>query len=190
MPYTFLDIGVFPFFTILWPFLFVTVVSFAFLNRMKVLTENPALHALIAFFFGMITIFSGIAVKTINMMAPWFVLLFIFGVFIIMVYMSFGIKEETILGTITGKEYGSVFGYWIIALSLLIGLGSLSTVISEEKGFAALGEKEVVVTPTGETALVETAGFFAVLTHPKVLGFALIMLVAFFTINRMVAKPD
>ncbi|MBI4147818.1 hypothetical protein HY490_00850 [Candidatus Woesearchaeota archaeon] len=189
MPYTFLDIGLFPFFAILWPFLFVMVVSFAFMSKMKVLGENAAVHAMIAFLLGIITIFSSVAVKTIGLMAPWFVLLFIFGVFIVMVYMSFGISEKNILETLTGREYGNTFGIWIIALSLIIGLGSLSAVISEEQGFAALGGKQAV-SPAGEPAQVETAGFFAILTHPKVLGFAVVMLVGFFTINRMVAKPD
>lgn len=190
MPYTFLDIGVFPFFAILWPFLFVTVISFAFLSKMKVLGDNKAIHAMIAFFLGLVTLFSSIAVKTINLMAPWFVLLFVFGIFVLMIYMSFGISEKQILDVIyTGGE-ATTFGWWVLAIALIIGIGSLSAVISEETGFTKLGGKEVVITPEGEVAQVETAGFFAVLTHPKVLGFVLVMLIGMFTISKMVQKSD
>lgn len=189
MPYTFLDIGVFPFFAIIWPFMFVTVVSFAFLSKMKVLGENKAIHAMIAFFLGLTTLFSSVAVKTINLMAPWFVLLFVFGLFVLMIYMSFGISEQQILEVIYKGEESGTFGWWILAIALIIGIGSLSAVISEEKGFTKLGGKEVVITPEGEVAQVETAGFFGVLTNPKVLGFALVMLIGMFTVSKMVQKP-
>ena len=185
---TFLDLGLFSLFEVIWPFLFVTVVSFAFFTKAKFPTENAAIHALLALLFGFVILYSRIALKTVNLMAPWFVIVFIFATFVILTYMSFGITGDQIKNIIwDSPDYAPTFGFWVLAIVLIIGIGSLSTVISEEKGFKKLGEKgEVAVQEPSE----ESAGFFAILTNPKVLGFALLMLIGMFTISKLVQKPN
>ena len=192
---TLLDIGLLKAFEWVFPFLLVLVIGGAVLSRVLWFKENPALAWGIALILAVMTMFSRIAVKTIMLMAPWFVLLFVFSIFMLVAYMTFGIKEERILDVITGEtpgRYGGTFAYWILALVLIIGLGSLSTVISEEVRFKEL--REARITPEGLDITdfepeEEKAGFFATITHPKVLGLALILLIAFFTIQKMSERP-
>lgn len=183
-----LDLGLLGAFGSIWPFLFVTTIVFAFLTKVELFgkEKGAVFSALIAVIMGVFTLFSPITLKTINVMAPWFVLVFVFAIFILMTYMAFGVKEATILNVLTEGEYRSTFGWWVLAITLIIGIGSLSAVISEEKGFQQLGEDGLPI----EEPVSEQAGFFDILTHPKVLGFALLMLIAVFTIQRLVSKPD
>ncbi len=189
---TLLDIGVLETFKLVFPFLFVLVIGGAILSRVPWFKENPALAWGIAFILAVLAMFSRIAVKTILLMAPWFVLLFLFIIFLLVAYMTFGIKEERIIEVITGKtpgEYGVTFAHWVLAVVLIIGLGSLATVISEEVRFRELAKaKELGANVTAITPEEEKAGFFATITHPKVLGVALLLLVAMFTIQKMTER--
>lgn len=177
-----LDTGLLQKFDVIFPFLFVLVVVYAALSRLTWFKEKPVFCFIIAFALGVMTLFSNVVVKTINMMAPWFVLLFIFMILVFMAYVAFGVKEETILDTITKGRYATDFGWWVLALVLIIGIGSLAAVISEEKGFMGLSGEETA-------AGAEQVGFWATITHPKVLGLALLLLVAMFTIQKMAVAP-
>ena len=176
-----LDVGLLQRFNVIFPFLFVLVIIYAILSRTEWFKEKPAMAFVIAFIMAIMTLFSRIAVRTINLMAPWFVLLFLFGILVLIAYMTFGIKEETITQILTESIYAKDFAYWILALVLIIGLGSLSFVISTEEGWGGLAGA-----PTEEG---EAVGFFATITHPKVLGLALLMLIAMFTVNKLMQKP-
>lgn len=173
---TFLDIGLIQKMNFLFPFLLVVVLSYAVLTKIEMFKEKKGLAAIVAFVFGMITLTSDIAIKTINKMSPWFVLVIIFGILLLIIFQAMGIKEDAITSTLTGDEYGSTFSWWIIGLILIITLGSLAMVISEEQGFSSL---------TNTDASDEEASFWASLFHPKILGMVLIFMVAYFTINRM-----
>ncbi|MBI4144954.1 hypothetical protein HY493_02000 [Candidatus Woesearchaeota archaeon] len=177
-----LDIGLLQNFSIIFPFLLVLVFVYGVLSMTKIFGDNKGVYAFLAFILAVSTLFSPIAIKTINLMAPWFVLLFIFSIFLLIAYQTFGIKEESILKTITSKDHGDTFFYWVLFLVLAIGLGSLSFVVSEERGFKALAEQN-------ETGAVqqgtEQTGFWQTLFHPKILGMILIMLIAVFTVKQL-----
>lgn len=182
-----LDVGLLQKFDVVFPFLLIIVVTYVALTRINYFKENQAYAFIIAFALGVLSLFNTVVIKTINMMAPWFVLLFIFMLLIFMAYTAFGVKEDTIIGTITTGNYAKDFGWWVFAIVLIIGLGSLSTVISQEKGFTPLttGENASVV-PEG--AGTEETGFWETLFHPKILGLVLIFMIAMFTISRLAQK--
>lgn len=181
-----LDVGLLQRFDVVFPFLFVFVLTYAVLTRVEWLLKDKQFIALLAAFaLAVMTLFSRIAVKTINRMAPWFVLLIIFGILFIVAFHAFGIQEKTIGDILTSKEHGTTFANWVIALMLIIGLGSLASVVSEEVGFTQLPEGGV-----SETGVAEPVGFWATIFHPKILGFALIMLIAMFTISKLAGKTE
>jgi hypothetical protein len=182
-----LDVGLLQKFDVIFPFIFVLVIVYAVLSRTEWMKDKQAIAFILAFILAVMTLFSGIAVKTINRMAPWFVLLIIFGILVIMAYQAFGVKESTVLDVLTKSEYRTTFAWWIISLMLIIGFGSLSAVVSEEKGFTALagGENASTAAARGEA---EEVGFWATLFHPKVLGLALILLIAMFTVQKLSSK--
>lgn len=175
-----LDFGLLKNFGALFPFLFVFIIVYAVLARTEMFREKQAFAAIIAFLLAIATMFSNMAVRTINMMAPWVVLLVIFVILLLLAYYSLGIKEETILGIITSSEYGNTIAWWTLALLLIIGLGSLSTVVSEEVGWGKLRAAEQPA--PGQP---EELGFWATIFHPKVLGMIVVLLIAMFTINKL-----
>lgn len=187
-----LDVGLLQKFDVIFPFMFVLVLVYAILSRLAAFKDKHAIAFLIAFILAIMTLLSRIAVRTINLMAPWFVLLFIFIILVMIAYQAFGISEKSIIDVITGKEYGGTFAYWILALVLIIGIGSLATVISEEKGFTKLGA-ENATTPVGVGEgqyPAEQVGFWQTIVHPKVLGMVLILMIALFTINKLASSPE
>src|SRR3989338_4089470 len=121
-----LDVGLLQKFDVIFPFIFVLVIVYAVLARTEWFKEKQGIAFMLAFLLAIMTLFSSIAIKTINRMAPWFVLVVVFGILVILAYQAMGLSEKTILETITGKEYGGAFGWWVLALMLIIGFGSLT----------------------------------------------------------------
>lgn len=174
---TLLDITALEHFKGIFPFLLILVLVYAVLTRTDWFKERKGTAALVAAIVGFMTLFSPIAIKTIDLMAPWFVLFIIFGVLMVLAYMSFGISEKKVVDVITGDTFGNSFGFWVVAIMLMIGLGSLFTVINQEAPLVELGE--------GGQQPVQADGFWPTLFHPKILGMVVILLVAFFTIGKM-----
>lgn len=183
---TLLDLGLVRTFDALFPFLFVFVVVYGVLSYTKLLGENKSVHAIIAFILAIAALFSRIALKTITLMAPWFVILFVFAIFAIMTYQLFGVKEEEISGL--WKNWtagGSTIFYWLLALILMIGLGSLFTVLREERA-PPFFIQNATVTPGIPEARIS---FWSTVFHPKVLGAALLFLIALFAIKSLTELP-
>jgi hypothetical protein len=182
-----LDVGFLQNFSILFPFLLTFSIVLAILSMAKAFGDNKAIHAIIAFCLAVLVLFSDIATATINRMAPWFVILFFFIVFTLIAYMVFGATEKDIMGVLKSKDF-SYINYWIIALALVIGIGSLTSVISERGGIGKTSPSTVEINRTGMPE--QTSDFWATLTHPKILGMILILLVAMFTIQRLAGKYE
>lgn len=182
-----LDVGLLQKFDVIFPFIFVLVIVYAVLARTEWFKEKQGVAFMLAFLLAIMTLFSSIAIKTINRMAPWFILVVVFGILVILAYQAMGISEKHVLETITGKEYGGTFAWWVLALMLIIGFGSLTSVVSEEQQFTKLAAGENATQVTGEG---EAVGFWATLFHPKVLGLGLILLIAMFTIRHLASKAE
>jgi hypothetical protein len=166
-----LDIGLLQNVGIIFPFLLVIVFVYALLTKTQVLGKDAhGLNAFIAFCLGVATLFSPIAVKTIQLMAPWFVLLVIFIIFLLLAFQTLGVEE-----------HGDTIFYWMIALIAIIGLGSLASVISSEHGFKSLSEENQTTVERGS----EDVGFFQTLFNAKVLGMLLLLLIALFTVRNL-----
>jgi hypothetical protein len=190
-----LDLGGITFFQRVWPFLLVLTVVYAALGYVEMFKDNKGIRAMIAFILAILASTYTIAWKTIDLAAPWFVLLIFLFIFLLIAYQIFGISQKHIVDVVTGATpgaYGRVFAYWTLALILIITIGSLSSVISEEKKFTSLtggnGTTVAAEVPVSQQPLTEQVGFFNTLTNPKVLGMILVMLIAFFTIANLAEK--
>lgn len=182
-----LDISFLQNFSILFPFLLTFAVITGILGMVKAFGDNKAIHAVIAFCLAILVLFSDIATATINRMAPWFVILFLFIMFTLMGYMVFGATEKDILGVLGSKDFRYI-NYWVIALALIVGIGSLTSVISERGGIGKTSAGTVEINRTGMPE--QTSDFWATIAHPKVLGMIMILLVAMFTIQRLAGKYE
>jgi len=170
-----LDIGLLRQFDVLFPFLFIVTVVYALLVRMDFF-KNNTWAAVIAFALAMVTSFSPIAVSAINYMAPWIVLVVVMLVLILLAVTAVGATHENIVAVITDKDYDYII-FIIIGVVLLIGLGSFAKAVSDAGGFGV---------PVDASA--QEIAFYNTIFHPQVLGLILIMIIAFFTMNRIAGK--
>ncbi|MBW3018737.1 hypothetical protein KY329_00950 [Candidatus Woesearchaeota archaeon] len=179
---TFLDIGALQHFQGLFPFLLVLVLAYAIFSK-TVFKDKPGVSALLAFILAILTLTSGIAQKTINLMAPWFVIFLIFGILILIAFMSFGIEEKSIKDVLTGSKYGRQFFWWVLGIMIIIGFGSLFAVVNEEIDITQLHALGTNTTSAGTGGA--EAGFWGSLFDPKVLGMVVVLLVAYFTVSQL-----
>lgn len=179
-------------FDVVFPFIFIFAIVYGVLSYTKVFgEEKKGIYGAIAAVLAFMSLFSDVVIETINRSAPWFVLFIIFIVFVMIGFMVLGTKEADIMGVLKNPEYNFV-NWWIVAIVLIIVVGSLSQVIAEKKGgYPPYGPgsniSEAADIADGELPQQES-DFWKTLFHPKVLGFIAIMLIAYFTISKLTTK--
>lgn len=165
---TFLDITGLQSFSSLFVFIFVWLVVFALLSYSKMLGENKAIHAIIGLVIALFVLFSPIATGTIEYIAPWFAVVFIFVIFVTMAVKSFGA---------TGLEsLGSVRVITLVVIVLILIVGALSYV------------RQNVVVPGDNETSVDYSKATTIIFHPKIMGVLFILIIAVFTIALMAGK--
>ena len=183
---TFLDIGLLQHFQVIFPFIFVFATVFAILEFIKPFGKatDRGIHSLIAICIAGMLLFSPQMIDMINFMTPWFVLLFIFILFMIMMYRFAGAPEKSVIDVMSKWDtlhwFLLIFGVIILiaAAGKVYGPGLLSL---NANGTAA--ENISGVTPTVPQTFGENV--WAVIFHPKVVGMLFILLVASFTVRIM-----
>lgn len=185
-----LNISFLQYFSPIFIFVLVFVMVYGILQFTKFLGENKVIHALIGFFIAAVFLFSTEAITVVQTIAPWFTVLFIFIIFILMAYKLFGATDDQ-LKTLVSKS--SAVQYTIIALSIIIllfGLGAgfgqkllgYGTDISDVRDAASEAGQGSTATSSYQTNLIAT------LFNPKILGMILILTIAAFTIRAMTPK--
>lgn len=164
---TLLDLTVLNYLTPLFTFLFILIISYAVLDKFKLLGENFAPKAIAAFSIAMIFLFSTRMVKIVNMATPWFILMIVLGFFIIAILMFLGVKESDISKTVTG---GNVV--WpIIVISLIIFIIIIVNAFQD------------LQSPYGtEDQKTRTTEGLRALVHPRLLGALFLLLISVYAI--------
>ena len=161
----------------LFPFLLVLVLVYGFLQYAKPFgKDKQAVYGVIAFVLAILTILSDTTVTIINMMAPWFILMFIVAFFLIMAFMFFGVKEKDIAHVF--KTDKAVI-YWMIFFVALIFVLALGKVIGPDLLSYSEGSADVVEGQEFQ------ANIFSTIFHPKVLGMVIVFVVALFTVKLL-----
>ena len=169
---TFLDIGLLESFQVIFTFLFIFVASYAVLSKVNFPKDSKGLQSLVALLLALLTAMSGDVVKLIATMTPWFIIMFLIIMFVLIANMIFGMDEKYISDYV--KEE-SVITTWIIIISGIIILISFSSVYGDTfLSFTGGSESSA----TADVAHNIGAAVF----HPKVLGLIFVMLVGTFTI--------
>lgn len=186
---TFLDITLLEKFSIIFPFLLAFVVLYGVLSTTKILGENKAVQSFLAIIVAFFTFLSPTIRAIINRMAPWFILLFIFTIFVIMVFKTYGASDQDVVGFLKHPIYGSQVIWWMLILIIIITIGSITSVTMRggEKGIRPIGTN--ITTAEGVTITTdvtkEKSVFWDTLLHPKVLGLIVILLIANLTISKL-----
>ncbi len=177
---TFLDMGMLEYFNIIFYFLFLFVLVFAVMQATKFPTENKNLSAILAFLIAVLVIFSSSTRDIISIITPTFVVIIFFLFFILLIYRFMGANDADVR-SIMGSEGGTrTFLLIIILIIILSTLGKTffsGTAETTENGEMNISGKNSEVGTKGEDALVGT------LTHPKLLGLVLILIIGAFAMT-------
>ncbi len=163
---TFLDVAGLAQFSNLFVFILVWLGVVAILTATKTLGENKAIIWIIGLVVGLLVWFSPIAIGSIKFILPWFGVIFIFILFIIMATKLFGVS---------GTQFESL--KWVVVVIIIVGLiiGALSYIRDESN------------IPGNETGT-DYSKSTSVIFHPKVVGMIFVLLVAVFTIALLAGK--
>jgi len=164
---TFLDIGGLQNFSTFFVFIFVWLAVYAILSYSKVLGENKAIHIVIGLVIGLLVLFSPIATGTIEYIAPWFAVVFVFVIFVSVALKLFGAGAESL---------DSLRVVTFIVIILVLVVGALSYV------------REQVTAPGDNETSVDYGKTTTLLFHPKILGIMFVMIIAIFTVVLMAGK--
>ena len=173
---TLIDLGLLQNLTTIFGFIFVWLIVYAILQFTGFLGRNQGINILIGLCVGVFALFSGNVMEVIKQMVPWFVLVFIFLIFLLLIFKIFGTEDAKIREAVKDK---SVM-YWIITFSILILVIALANVYGG-------GLMDLTETTTGSTEGFEQS-FWTSFFHPKLLGLIFVLLICVFTIKLMAGE--
>lgn len=199
---TFLDISGLSFFSSIFTFLLVFIVVYALLSWAKILGSNSGIHALIALSLAVLFMFSKDAISLVNYVVPWFTIMFIAILLILMAYALFNPGANIFSLLVEGGRHTTVI-YWIVSMAVVIMLLGLGNTYGQKVGpyLNGDGANAVDYSLSGEngtniisgasdnfrgTGQVDTGDYTtnlgATIFHPKMLGIMFILLLGAFTI--------
>lgn len=175
---TLLDIGLLEYFVPFFVFLLVFVIVFALLEKALFFGKNTSFNLLIALSLAFLFIIVPEITQVVRLITPWFVILLVFLVFLVLMFLFMGVKAERIAEVFGGNE---VVFWAIFILSLLIFGYALTQVYGEQIQSITAGESE-----DGAGNLMQNIG--SILFTPKVLGMIFLMVMAGFTVRFVSAS--
>lgn len=180
---TILDTSVLSQFTPIFTWLFTIVILFAVLQTTKILGANKMLDVLVAFSLSVVVLVSPTFSSIIAFMAPWFIILGILFMFIMLITQFMNIKPDQFLTALGGNNAV----WWIIIPGLIIMAFALSNVFGQTFLEERTGTQEII-NDDGTVTVIEgepsdfDQGVLLTLTNPNILGMLLLMIIATFTV--------
>src|SRR3989338_7637930 len=172
---TFLDTSVLKAFDVVYAFLFVWALMYAILHKVKFVSTSSGVNAVIATAAAFIVILSRNIVEMINFMIPWFTIVIIMVVLLLLIFQIFGFKEADMAKAVKDKAI-----YWtLIGIAIVIMFAAFSNVFGQsilEAGQQARGEINDTSVPGFQQSL------FVTLFNPKVLGLIILFAIAVMTV--------
>jgi hypothetical protein len=176
------------------PALLVLVIVYAVMLSSGKLGKNQFINSMVAFSLAAMVLFNEGISKVINIISPWFVVLFIFVIFILIAVKSTGVTDSMIIEVIKGRNY-IVWTIVFIAIGILLyGIGQMlgQDLLTGDKPIVSTQEivnYESDGTPIYSTTSTATddfnTNFNNTIFHPAILGLGLIGLIAAFTVFFM-----
>lgn len=184
-----LDLGVLDYFSAIFPALLVFVLVYAILEKTKMLGESKPIHAIVAIVAAFMVMLSKNILEMINFGAPWFILVFVFGVLLIMIYRFMGASEADLSRVIRTDK---ALIWFIFAIGILIVIVSISQVYGQrlleqeaEGENITVAEARELAKEAGEDGITYRSELHKTFFNSKVLGLIFIFLVAVFTISLL-----
>ena len=165
---TVLDIGILEYFAPMFVFFFVLVVVWALLEKTGFFGDNKMVNWAIALCVALLFVVVPELSEILSTITPFFVIMFIFLILVILVFLFMGYKGDFILDIITKNQ---IIAWTIILVSLGILGYAVSMVYGDQIHDLTSGE-----TDGDDENLGNVVG--GIIFHPKVLGVGIILLMA------------
>jgi len=181
------------------PALLVLVVTYAVMLASGKLGENQFINSMVAFALAAMVLLSPEASFIINFIAPWFVILFVFILFILIAFKSTGVTDSMIMSVMKSRGYIAWTIVFIGIAITLLGVGKIygqgllegtgETTIPGESVQQEIVDFDVNGEPIYNTKSTATNNYEQnvnnTIFHPAILGLGLIGLIAAFTVFFM-----
>ena len=178
-----LELGVLNYFAVIFPALLVFVIVFAILEKTEFLGKSKILNSALAVAAMFMVLVSKEIIQIINFGAPWFVLVFVFLILLLLIYRFMGASEEDLTAAVKDKAV-----YWtILVIGLIIIISSISNIygqrlLEQAPGEGVEGAEGIDVTAEEREGISYRSEIYETLFDPKILGMVLIFLIATFTV--------
>ncbi len=188
---TFLDVGIFEHFSSIFIFILIFVIVYGLLDKTNALGEGRrGLAAIIGFSIAVIVLFSPTVLGMVRFMVPWFVVLFLVIVLVLMAFRIFNAGDEDFRGVLTSHNE---IVYWLVAVMIIIIIAAGSVTFGQ--GLLEKRDSGTTTTTTSEGSTSTASSNFGdnlsnTLTHPVVLGLILMFFVATFAIYFLTRAPS
>lgn len=175
---TVLDISLLKLIAPIFSFIFIFTLVYAVMDKFKLVGDNKGIHAAIAFSIAMVFMFAGDAIKFVNFITPWFIIMLVVGLFIISFFVFFGVSTKTI-GEQVMTDPRVV--WTIIIISIIILFVSIGQVFGSDLPgqFDDEGNRIAVNSDSGTA----TSEGLQAIVHPRVLGALFLLVIAAFAIR-------
>lgn len=175
------DAGLIENFSLIFPFLFVVVVSLGIFMKIKLFGGNTVLQGTLSLILGLIILVSPNMIKMLNIALPWFVIVFIFFILIIIALQIFGDWDlSDLLGSKTGlKSTVAIICLIIILSAIFMTYGTHQEQTIEDPDSV---DGEIITRPQS------TDTFPGTIYNPKILGLILLFGIATITIKILTKK--
>lgn len=177
---TVLDTSLLQFISPVFSFIFVFSLMYAVMDKFKLVGDNKGIHAAIALSIAVVFLFARDAVRLVNFITPWFVMMLIVGLFLTTFFVFFGVKSETIGNTVMKDPRV----YWtVIILSIIILFISIGQVFGSDLEGGGTGTGTARPIAEKEGASDATSEGFQAIVHPRILGALFLLIIAAFAIR-------
>jgi hypothetical protein len=174
-----LDLSLVSYFSNIFVILFIFAASYAVLTFKGPFGPNKGINALIAATLALVFIFSQDAIDVIKETVPWFVVMLVCLMLVLMVTTSIGATmPATIMQSI---------GNWVLIIGVIVLVINISHHVGQNVGpYLSNETTNTNVIPAGGSGTVGSGDFSqnfgATLFHPKVLALLLVIIIAVFSV--------
>ncbi len=186
---TTIDISVIGIFAPIFGFILVWALVYGLLSFSKTIELPQHIRALIAVMMAILTLFIPQVMTALVLAVPWFTLMFVFIIFVLIGIMAFGVSKDDITKAVMGDGAGIAVRNGVIIVSFIILAGTLGFVFFGEGQFFEETPTNVSTTGSvlsdGDVGDVGAGALFATIFHPKMLGVIFLMLISLFAVLQL-----
>jgi len=180
---TVLDLSLLEPFNFIFPVIIVFAIVFAVLQKTKVLGDNKAgINAIVAAMMSLLVLLSQTARDLLNFMIPWFAVLVIFFILLMLAFMTLGAGEKDIFNTVKNN---TAVVWTVMGIIIVIMLAGFGSVLGQQFTSMAFQGGEVTNTTSLGEGVATTSyeqNLMATIFHPKVLGIIILFAIVIFSV--------